>query len=205
MFPGGESDLIRSHGLLPPRTHQKESFLSRVSQSWRQAADSNWPLPSLCPRPADRPGAEGHPPPHAGPPHHNHRQEEARLLQRLSAEVQLAGEQSLLSWWWWAWMFKGQKDSFIVHTKVTDMKRIDSIVVSHFFGLVIIRLIFWLEKKPKKQLYLSVFMFYSWFQVKVPRVVLWRFWYLCLKTNREFGRRVLLGSGSHPLFFIFFF
>lgn len=54
------------------------------------------PSPSLWPRPADRPGAEGRPPPHAGPPHRR-RQEEARLLQRLSAEVQLAGEQSPLS------------------------------------------------------------------------------------------------------------
>lgn len=35
---------------------------------------------------------------------------------------------------------------FIVHTKVTDVKRINETVVNHFFGFVIIWLIFWLGK-----------------------------------------------------------
>lgn len=44
--------------------------------------------------PPDGPGAEGRPPSHPRPPTHS--KEEARLLQRLPAEVQLAGEQVFL-------------------------------------------------------------------------------------------------------------
>lgn len=44
--------------------------------------------------PPDGPGAEGRPPSHPRPPTHS--EEEARLLQRLPAEVQLAGEQVFL-------------------------------------------------------------------------------------------------------------
>lgn len=113
VFPGGEADLFWSHGLLPPRPARRNGSCLASNKVDATQLIITWPLPSLCPRPADRPGAEGRPAPHAGPPHH-HRQEEARLLQRLSAEVQLAGGQSLLSWWWWwwwwAWKFKGQKD-----------------------------------------------------------------------------------------------
>lgn len=45
---------------------------------------------SVCVRPPDGPGAESRPPSH--PRHLSHRQEEACVLQRLPAEVQLTGE-----------------------------------------------------------------------------------------------------------------
>jgi len=54
------------------------------------------PLPVSPPPPLrspDGPRTEGRPPSHPRPPSHHHRKEEARVLQRLPAEVQLAGEQ----------------------------------------------------------------------------------------------------------------
>lgn len=52
---------------------------------------------SLSLHPPDGPGAESCPPSHPRPP--THRQKEARLLQRLPAEVQLTGEK-VFFWRW---------------------------------------------------------------------------------------------------------
>lgn len=79
---------------------RRSVFSSQRGERWRSEADLQVGFSSVLislslspPRPPDGPGAESRPPSHPRPP--THRKEEARLLQRLPAEVQLTGEQVL--------------------------------------------------------------------------------------------------------------